>query len=152
MPRYEVAPTAKVRQTQSDKWKKRPCVMRYRAFADRLRALGCVLKDNDAVAFHMEMPASWSHRKRAQMEGKPHRQRPDLDNLVGGLMDAIMPDSDSHISMLSSIRKVWARTPAIEISNPYAEPLPYALSAVADDQPETPLSPPGDIYLRYPGM
>jgi Holliday junction resolvase RusA-like endonuclease len=111
VPRYEVAPTAKVRQTQSDRWKKRPCVMRYREFADRLRELGCQLKDNDAVCFYIEMPASWSKYKKSQMEGKQHRQRPDLDNLVGGLMDAIMPDSDSHISMLSSIRPYAVASP-----------------------------------------
>lgn len=138
VPRYDVVPCAKVRQTQADKWKKRPCVVRYRAFADRCRELGMQLSDNVSVTFYLEMPSSWSHRKRAEMDGKPHRSRPDLDNLVGGLMDAVLPEGDSHISMLSGLRKVWSRTPGIEISNPYAEPLPYALRSPAESQSEPP--------------
>ena len=125
MRRYDVTPTAKVRQTQSDKWKKRPCVVRYRAFADRLRDLSCELKDGDAVVFVIAMPASWSQKKRLQHSGRPHRQRPDLDNLLGGLMDAIMPDGDSHISRLSSVSKLWGVSPSITIGNPYEEARQY---------------------------
>lgn len=32
--RYIITPVPKPRQTQADKWKQRPAVMRYRAFAD----------------------------------------------------------------------------------------------------------------------
>ena len=34
---YDITPCPKPRQTQSDKWKKRPPVLRYRAFADEVR-------------------------------------------------------------------------------------------------------------------
>ena len=121
MPRFDVAPCAKVRQTQSDRWKQRPCVMRYRAFADECRRLKMELKDCDAVVFYIEMPKSWSSKVKSAFDGQPHRSRPDLDNLLGGLMDAIMPGGDSHLSALHSVRKVWARKPGIEISNPYGE-------------------------------
>lgn len=119
MRRYDVTPVAKVRQTQSDKWKKRPCVVRYRAFADRLRELQCELRDGDSVVFCMPMPSSWSAKKRAQHDGKHHRSRPDLDNLLGGLMDAIMPEGDSHVSHLASVTKLWGKTGSITIGNPY---------------------------------
>jgi len=40
MKEYKITPVPKPRQTRSDKWKQRPCVMRYRAFADEVRAAG----------------------------------------------------------------------------------------------------------------
>jgi Holliday junction resolvase RusA-like endonuclease len=126
MPRYDVSPCAKVRQTQSDKWKQRPCVMRYRAFADECRRLNISLEDGDAITFYIEMPKSWSKKVLLAFDGQPHRSKPDLDNLVGGLMDAVLPGGDSHISRLSTIQKVWARKPGIEVTSPYAEPEPYA--------------------------
>ena len=33
----DITPVAKPRQTRSDVWKKRPCVVKYRQFADDLR-------------------------------------------------------------------------------------------------------------------
>lgn len=139
MRRYDVAPTAKVRQTQSDRWKKRPCVMRYRAFADALREKDCELKDGDAVTFVIAMPDSWSEKKRREHDGKHHRQRPDLDNLLGGLMDAIMPDSDSHIAYLATVSKIWGRQPAILIGNP------YELPATTGNQRQPALGPSRDV-------
>ena len=134
--RYNITPCAKVRQTQSDRWKKRPCVVKYRAFADECRRLKMELKDGDSVIFYIEMPASWSQKKRTQHTTRPHRSRPDLDNLLGGLMDAVMPEGDSHLSHLSSVRKVWSHKPGIEISNPYSEPQPYVSSPLGSPQSE----------------
>ena len=104
---YNVSPTAKVRQTQSDRWKQRPCVMRYRAFADKLRALGCTLQDGDSIIFWIATPTSWSAKKAAAHAGQFHRSRPDLDNLLGGLMDAVLPKVDSHVAVLGRVEKRW---------------------------------------------
>jgi Holliday junction resolvase RusA-like endonuclease len=112
---YFIDPCAKVRQSQSDKWKKRPCVMRYRAFADEVRRLGITLQDGDAVEFRIAMPKSWSEKKMTAMLGQPHRQKPDLDNLLGGLMDAAMPDSDCHVAWLERVSKRWAVVGSIRI-------------------------------------
>ena len=40
---YDITPMGKSRMTRADKWKKRPEVLRYRAFCDevRLRVLSC---------------------------------------------------------------------------------------------------------------
>jgi len=119
---YNVSPTAKVRQTQSDRWKQRPCVMRYRAFADKLRALGCTLQDGDSIIFWIAMPRSWSSKKRSAHVGAPHRSRPDLDNLLGGTMDAVMPKGDSHVSALGRIEKRWALAGAIEVLRSVGQP------------------------------
>jgi Holliday junction resolvase RusA-like endonuclease len=42
------------------------------------------------------MPESWSRKKRALYDGQPHQQKPDLDNLVKAVLDAIYGD-DSGI-------------------------------------------------------
>lgn len=116
--RFDIAPMGKVRMTQSDKWKvgekARPCVKRYRAYHDALRAAGATLQDGDAVYFYLEMPKSWSAKKRAEMKGQPHRQKPDLDNLLGGLMDGVM-DEDKALAHIGNVKKLWHDTAAIII-------------------------------------
>lgn len=107
---YDVDPVGKVRMTQSDKWKKRPCVVRYRMYADRLRELGCTLENGDAVFFYIPMPVSWPAKKRALRDGTRCESKPDLDNLLGALMDAVHPDGDSHLSEFAHVGKVWADT------------------------------------------
>ena len=121
---YFIDPCAKVRQTQSDKWKKRPCVMRYRAFADEVRRIGITLQDGDAVVFRIAMPKSWNLKRKEAMVGKPHRQKPDLDNLLGGLMDAAMPDSDCHVASLERVSKIWAFSASIEVVRQSTPPGP----------------------------
>lgn len=109
-----VVPVPKPRQTRSDKWKKRPCVMRYRAFADAVRDGGLHLPVSGAtVKFYLPMPTSWSKKRREEMRGRPHQQRSDLDNLVKSLMDALFADDcrvwDIHV------QKFWAEDGRIEI-------------------------------------
>ena len=68
-----IDPVAKPRQTKSDKWKQRPSVMKYRAFADEFR-LKCNLqkieiKDTLDVLFCIKMPDSWPINKKNDMNG-----------------------------------------------------------------------------------
>lgn len=113
---FPVDPVGKVRMTQSDKWKVRPAVDRYRAYADRLRELGCNLHDGDEITFWIKMPESWSNKKKLSMVGLAHRSKPDLDNLLGALMDAVSPDGDSHYAVFGEIRKYWGDEGAISIT------------------------------------
>ena len=53
----------------------------------------------------IRMPASRSKKKKAAMTGKPHRQRPDVDNLGKALFDALFKE-DSCIAQ-SFARKFW---------------------------------------------
>ena len=104
--KFDITPVPKPRQTQRDRWLKRACVMRYRAFADEVRLQKVPLPEAGAhVVFCMPMPKSWSKKKRAAMEGSPHKQRPDCDNLFKALADAIYSE-DSHIHDIR-ITKVW---------------------------------------------
>lgn len=93
-------PVPKPRQTQSDKWKKRPCVTRYRAYADILKLVdnrlnGKLTKILDTgrvkIVFWLPIPKS-----RKEQPGDPHQVKPDADNLVKSVFDAICKN-DSHI-------------------------------------------------------
>lgn len=41
------------------------------------------------MRFIMPIPQSWSKKKKAEMAGKPHGSKPDSDNLIKGLFDAV---------------------------------------------------------------
>lgn len=111
---YEITPVTKPRQTQKDKWAKRPAVVRYREFADKARELGIYLTDGDThVIFMVPMPDSWSKEKREQMAGKPHQQTPDADNLLKALMDAIRKEDSGIWRILPEKR--WAESGGILI-------------------------------------
>ena len=113
---YPITPVPKPRMTQSDKWKMRPAVLRYRDFCDQVRAAGIELPDYGAViTFVLPMPNSWSKKKRIAMHGKPHQQKPDLDNLLKALADAVHED-DSHIWNFGSVSKLWGNEGLIAIS------------------------------------
>jgi len=97
METYSICPMGKPRMTRADRWKKRPEVMRYRAFCDEVRLHRVSLPESGFhVTFVIPMPQSWSQKKRLQFCGQPHQAKPDMDNLIKALMDAIYED-DAHI-------------------------------------------------------
>ena len=86
------------RMTRADSWKKRPVVLRYHAFRDFINEelKGLTKQEMDSiqkieVQFWVRMPDSWSKKKKEAMFGKPHQQKPDIDNLQKLLKDAIDP-------------------------------------------------------------
>ena len=107
---YKIKPVPKPRMTQSDKWKQRPCVIRYRQFCDEVRSAGVELPESGAVvSFILPMPKSWSKKKRAKFNGTAHQTKPDLDNLLKALSDAIH-DEDCRIWHYGEIKKCWGET------------------------------------------
>lgn len=112
---WVIEPMGKVRMTQSDKWKKgpkmRPVVRRYWAYHDRLRELGVTVENGDEVHFHIQMPKSWSKSKKALHDGTPCLSKPDTDNLVGGLVDAVH-ENDAHIWWYRDTSKRWTSKPS----------------------------------------
>ena len=111
-----IVPVSKPRQTLADKWRKRPCVLRYRAYADELRArLGGwnVPASSWHLRFYMPMPKSWSKKKKAAMNEQPHQQKPDKDNLEKAFLDALCED-DSYVWDVR-VSKYWSDRPRIEI-------------------------------------
>jgi Holliday junction resolvase RusA-like endonuclease len=106
---YNITPLGKPRQTRADKWKKRPEVLRYRAFCDEVRLNKVTLPESGYhVIFVLPMPPSWSKKKRALMDGEPHQQKPDKDNLEKALLDALFGE-DSHI-WDGRVTKIWGET------------------------------------------
>lgn len=107
---------AKPRMTQADSWKKRPIVLKYWEYKDKIRFWAREnnfrLGNEICVIFYIPMPKSWSVKKKAKMLYTPHQQRPDVDNLIKGLMDALL-DEDSHIHTVCA-KKIWYTEGSIE--------------------------------------
>jgi len=111
---YPIDPMPKPRMTRADKWKQRPAVVKYRAYKDEIRLRGVSVPEASAhITFVIPMPASWSKKKRQSMNGMPHRQRPDIDNLHKGLLDALFTE-DCQV-WDHWITKVWGEQGAIII-------------------------------------
>jgi len=113
-------PVAKPRMTQRDQWKKRPIVQRYRAFCDVLNIvnnrLGGRVKEiletgQVSVVFFLPIP-----KRRKEKEGDPHQVRPDIDNFVKSVFDAIC-DDDSHIFEVKARKQYTEGQPGIYISD-----------------------------------
>jgi len=119
MIRYNSNAIAKPRMTQADSWKKRPIVLRYWEYKDDIKKWAYNnqfnLGNEIYATFYIAMPKSWSIKKKALMIGKNHQQRPDIDNLLKGLMDALL-EEDSHIHTVYA-KKVWSDEAGIEFYN-----------------------------------
>jgi Holliday junction resolvase RusA-like endonuclease len=109
MTEFIVNPVAKPRMTRRDVWAHRGCVDHYYVYKDLLvfatKKKKFILPDSFKVEFFMPMPFTWSEKKKLLMLGKPHQQRPDLDNLVKGLLDALRSE-DKYIWHVDA-SKIW---------------------------------------------
>ena len=69
------------------------------------------------VLFEMPMPKSWSKAKKIRMNGTPHLQTPDTDNLLKAVMDGMKSVwSDDRTVYAVSGTKVWAYDPQVIIT------------------------------------
>lgn len=114
----QITPMGAPRMTQRDRWKKRPIVLRYWEFRDKLRAAyednGHDLSKMDIYEVHIEagIPVfkSWSKKKKEQHIGQIHRKKPDSDNIEKAIMDTICKgegkQEDSGV-WYSSCKKYW---------------------------------------------
>ena len=110
--RFIVPGTAigKPRMTRSDVWRKRPAVLRYRAFCDLVRSHAPTLPADVFGIFivaYMPMPPSWSNRKTDLHWATINRQRPDGDNILKAVMDALF-EEDSGIGV-TVCTKIWCK-------------------------------------------
>ncbi len=120
----EIEPCPAPRMTRSDSWKgspgckiaRRPSVQRYFDYRDAIRAAAGEIKEVPEgldMLFRFTMPDSWSKKKKLAMDGKLHRQRPDIDNLVKACQDSLF-DEDGAVAIVSA-KKVWGRHPLVRI-------------------------------------
>jgi Holliday junction resolvase RusA-like endonuclease len=91
---FEVEPMGAPRMTQRDRWAKRPVVVRYFTARDHIKLLANLIKfevpeSHSHVIFFIPMSQSWSKKKKEDLLYKPHRLRPDKDNLEKFYNDAL---------------------------------------------------------------
>jgi Holliday junction resolvase RusA-like endonuclease len=64
------------------------------------------------------MPASWSKKKRAELQGALHDGKPDADNVLKAVCDALTDCgvwADDKQVALAFVSKRWSVTPRTEI-------------------------------------
>lgn len=115
--RVKITPRGKPRMTQRDRWHKRPRVTQYWEFKAELqkateRLRFCFHDSGTSIDFEIPMPPSWSKKKRQEMLGRPHQQKPDIDNLLKGVMDALLED-DSTVYHIGHLTKRWGNEGSI---------------------------------------
>ena len=121
---YDITPIAKPRMTRSDKWKKRECVEKYWDFCNQVKLLDIKLWSSGShIIFMMPMPQSWSKKKKKRYNHKPHEQKPDKDNLIKSLLDAVFKN-DAHI-WSHKYTKIWGYLGKIIIIYDDYDPFDY---------------------------
>lgn len=104
-----LAMMGKPRMTHRDKWKKRPCVVRYRDWMDAARPFipANLPTSPSGLSWtaYFPFPKSYSKKKRAELSGKPHQEKPDRDNCDKGLLDFLFTQDKSVA--FGTIRKLW---------------------------------------------
>ena len=114
----------KPRMTRGDRANYRPVVRRYWAYKELIKNAARKQKfkmgDQHEVKFFIQMPKSWSKKKKSEMCGKPHRSRPDLDNLQKGIWDALLHEDSTVWSVWAT--KYWWHENKIIVRN-FEEPI-----------------------------
>lgn len=116
-------PVAKPRQTRSDKWKRRPCVLKYRDWADKAREAMChAMGTVSFTAGRLDVVAYFPLRKGLSakviegVRGSVHMSKPDADNVLKAVSDALCRNDQMIHDM--SVRKRWddGGGPRVEIT------------------------------------
>ena len=85
---FLINPMGKPRMTQRDRWLNPPRtpILKHRIAKQGMQAYAlmnkCVLQEQFKITFVLAMPDSWSNKKKAQMDGSAHRQKPEGDEKV----------------------------------------------------------------------
>lgn len=113
---YPITPVPAPRQVRKDAWKPSPPVLRYRSYRDELRIKGLRIPEEfHHMVFVMPMPPHWSEAKRREHEGRPHRQKPDRDNLEKAVLDCYYGE-DCHV-WNGQTTKIWGRVGLLLVSD-----------------------------------
>lgn len=118
------------RMTQRDKWMQRPCVMAYRGWCDQLRTAAPSLPiaadvDEINIVATYSPPESWSPRRRQLAIGTKKRSKPDGDNILKAVCDALW--NDDHKLGDKVVCRRWGEIDQIQITI-----LPVLASSPAD--------------------
>lgn len=116
----DINPLPLPRMTRKDSFDPKPIVISYREYAGELRRAfkerGVTeLPYSFCLFFVRSMPQSWSQKRKKKSAGTVHQSRPDLDNLVKGVLDALCGSKekdDSRVAILLAA-KFWGYKPNI---------------------------------------
>lgn len=102
----DIRPQPAVRMTQRSKWNKQS--QRYLAYKNNIRLLSNNMKLPETLflGFYFKCSASWNDKKKQLLIDKPHQYKPDLDNLVKGVMDSLTTE-DSNVHQIVAM-KLWS--------------------------------------------
>lgn len=119
---FLITPIGKPRMTQRDKWLKPPrkAITKYRLAKHGIQYYACeqkfILPEIINVIFVLPVTNSWSNKKKQAMLGQPHRQKPDLDNILKFLMDSLLPEGGDEVVHTIHARKIWGEEGKIIIT------------------------------------
>lgn len=115
---FDVKPVGKPRMTQSDKWRKRKCVIAYFDYKDEIRRQaeeqGFELENGMKFYFYIPIYESWSAKRKKENLNQLCLQKPDLDNLLKAFWDACT-NKDEAIAYIKEAKKFWSDSPRIEV-------------------------------------
>lgn len=94
--------------------KRREALERYNDYKDNIRyeahRQGFTFPDGFFhVTFYIPIPKSTRPKQRAEMHLRPHRKRPDIDNLLKALIDSLLKDDQVLYDVRAT--KVWINDP-----------------------------------------
>ena len=115
-----VQPIPYARMTRFSKWNKQS--KKYTQYKQYIQLMvkkeKFELSNRLSINFYIPMAKSWTKKKRFQMAYEPHQQKPDLDNLVKGLLDSLFQYcGGDHAVCEIRATKYWADEGCIEITN-----------------------------------
>lgn len=111
-------PIGKPRMTRADRWKKRPCVMRYRVWADLARQVvygDLAMKARLLAPTEIVVMAYFEPPKGKRRLG-PHTQKPDGDNILKAVCDALFQNDEMIYK--KTVEKYWTNGKArVEVTH-----------------------------------
>lgn len=113
----DIVPMGAVRMTRKGKYKDE-AAQRYLSYKQAIQWQIAVQNKEETifenpvevdVVFYMPIPKSWSKPKRERHAFKPHKTKPDIDNVLKGLFDALngLIWKDDNLVAKVSVTKVY---------------------------------------------
>ena len=85
----------------------------YKKWKRQAQMMHIQVSDDAVIIFRMPMPKSWTKKEKDAARHTPHQVKPDLDNLVKALLDAVHP-KDQRVWCCAAM-KIWADEGRIDI-------------------------------------